>query len=107
MNAALRKRSNEVDVGNVEATDAKMDALRSSLDEVTEDAGELRADIKSVHSEMHAGFAALRESIVGMQASVAALRGTMKTMFWSVGAVGMLVTIFFAAGKALHWFVNQ
>jgi peptidoglycan hydrolase CwlO-like protein len=133
MNAVSRKTYNEVDVGTIEATDAKIDALHSSLGEVKGDVRELRADIHSLrdkvdknHSEMHAGFTALRESIAGVQAStqtgiaslqastqtsiaslqvsVAGLRATMKTMFWSVGAVGMLATIFFTAGRALHWF---
>jgi uncharacterized protein involved in exopolysaccharide biosynthesis len=133
MNAVLRKRNSEVDVGNAEATEAKIDALRSSLDEVKEDVRELRTDIHSLrdkivknYSEMHAGFAALRESIADLQASmqssiaglqasmqsnvaglhmsVAELRATMKTVFWAIGVVGMLATIFFTAGKALHWF---
>jgi hypothetical protein len=62
-------RKNEVDVGNIEATEVKIDALRDSLDEVKRDVRELRADLHSLrdkvdkhYSEMHAGFAALRES---------------------------------------------
>jgi uncharacterized protein involved in exopolysaccharide biosynthesis len=119
MNAALQQRKNEVDVGTIEATEAKIDALRDSLDEV-------KADVRELRTEMHAGFAALRESIASVhasmqesianvrastqesiasvRASVAALEGMMKATFWAVGVVGMLATIFFTAGKALHWF---
>jgi uncharacterized protein involved in exopolysaccharide biosynthesis len=112
-------QKNEVDVGNVEATDVKIDALRAGLDEVKRDVRELRA-------EMHAGFAALRESIATLQAntqssiatlqastqssiatlqaSVAGLQGMMKATFWAIGVLGMVATVFFTAGKALHWF---
>jgi len=137
-------------VGNTEATEAKIDALRDRVEETKQDVRELRVEVRSVrdsldetkqdvrelrvevHStrdkidklrdEMHAGFAALRESIVGtqsgvqtsitslqanvtnLQASIAELRATMKTAFWAVSVVGMLSMIFFTAGKALHWF---
>jgi hypothetical protein len=76
-------------------------ALRESIAGVQADA---RADLNSLRGEMHAGFAALRESAASIQASVAELRATMKTLFWAVSVVGMLATIFFTAGKALHWF---
>ena len=91
-------------MGTLEATEAKIDALRDSVDEVKKDVRELRADVSSLrekvdkhHSDMLTGFAALRESI-------AELRATMRTMFWAIGVLGMLATIFFTAGKALHWF---
>lgn len=164
MNAVLQKRNNEVDVGTIEATEAKIDALRDS------DLKSLRDKVDKIQSEMHTGFAALRESIAavqaelqtsiasvqttlqanvagvqtslqtsiaavqtslqtniaamqtslqaniagvqtslqtsvaGLQASVAELRGMMKTMVWAIGLLGMAATIFFTAGKALHWF---
>jgi uncharacterized protein involved in exopolysaccharide biosynthesis len=151
MSSMLRQRKNEVDVGSNEATEAKIDALGDRLDDMKEDARGLRADVNSLrdkldkyYGEMHAGFAALRESIVGvqtgvqtnitslqanvqasitslqasvqtsitslqgsvasLQASVAELRATMKTMFWAIGIVGMLATIFLTAAKVLHWF---
>ncbi len=110
MNAMIQHRP-EVDVGTIEATEAKIDALRDSLDETKKDVRELRVEINSlrdkvdrIHGEMHAGFAALHQSIAGVQASVAELRATMKTMVWAVSVVGMLAMIFFTAGKALHWF---
>jgi hypothetical protein len=104
MNAVLRKRNAEINVGNVEATDVRIDALRAGLDEVKKDIREFRADFRSlvdkidrIHGEMHAGFAAMRESI-------ADLRATMRTMFWAVGIVGTLAMVFLTAGRALHWF---
>lgn len=132
MNAVIQHRE-EVDVGNAEATEAKIDGLRDSLDETKQDIRELRGEIRSLsdkvdrhHGESHAGFAALRKTmddmgaslraeitgiqtslrtdIAALQQSVAGLRETLKTMFWCVGAAGMLATLFFAAGKALHWF---
>jgi uncharacterized protein involved in exopolysaccharide biosynthesis len=73
MNAMIRQ-TGEVDVASNEATEAKIDALRDSLDEGKADVRELRGDISSLrdkvdknYSEMHAGFAALRESIASVQ----------------------------------------
>src|SRR5262245_48177107 len=132
MNAVIQHRD-EVDVPNVEATEAKIDALRDSLDETKQDVRELRGEIRSLsdkvdrhHGEMHAGFAALRKTmddmgaslraeiagvqtslrtdIAAIQQSVAGLRATLKTVFWGIGAVSTLAMIFFAAGKALKWF---
>ena len=120
-------------MGNVEATEARIDGLRDSLDETKQDVRELRGEIRSLsdkvdrhQGEMHAGFAALRKTmddmgaslraeiagvqtglrsdIAAIQQSVAGLRATLKTVSWGVTAVGMLATIFSAAGKALHWF---
>lgn len=96
MNAMIRPIS-EVDVSSIETIEAKLDGLRGSLDETKEDVRELRADVKSIRGEMNSGFATVRESI-------AELRATMKTAFWAMSVVGMLATIFFTAGKALHWF---
>jgi polyhydroxyalkanoate synthesis regulator phasin len=121
MNAVMQHRD-EVGVGNVGATEAKIDALRDTLDETKQDVRELRGEIHSLrdkvdrnHGEMHAGFAALRKTMDDMgatlrsdmaavQQSVAGLRATLRTVLWGVTAVGMLAMIFFAAGKALHWF---
>jgi uncharacterized protein involved in exopolysaccharide biosynthesis len=78
MNAVIQHRD-EVDVPNVEATEAKIDGLRGSLDETKQDVRELRGEIRSLsekvdrhHGEMHAGFAALRKTMDDMSASLRA-----------------------------------
>lgn len=120
-------------MADTEATDAKIDALNDSLAEVKKDVRELRGDLSDLrtevradinslnkkvddnykslldligrnYSEMHAGFASLRESIAGVQASVAGLQATVNTAVRAVGLIGMLAVVFFTAGKALHWF---
>src|SRR4029079_1605336 len=78
MNAVIQHRD-EVDVPNAEATEAKIDGLRDSLDETKQDIRELRGQIHSLservdrhHAEMHAGFAALRKTMDDMDASIRA-----------------------------------
>src|SRR6185503_730418 len=78
MNAAIQHRD-EVEVGNFEATEAKIDGLRDSLDETKQDVRELRGEIRSLsdkvdrhQGEMHAGFAALRKTMDDMGASLRA-----------------------------------
>src|SRR5262245_38397317 len=97
MNVMARFRTSEGDVVTLEAVDVKVEAQGKSLDEVKKDVREIRADVSSLRNQMHAGFMALN-------ASVADLRATIKSAIWAFGAVGTLVTIFFAAGNALHWF---
>lgn len=133
MNAVRRLRPYEVDVANAETTDAKIDALREGLEDVKKDVRDLRTDVNSlrdkvdknysemhkefaaVRSEMHAGFAAirgemhagfntLRESISGLEKSVAALRAMMKTALAIITLGATFAIIFFTAGNALNWF---
>lgn len=120
-------------MASAETLDIKIDALGTGVDELKKDAREFRSELGALRSkvdtdigtlrnkvdsdvgavrdrvdglrgEMHAGFAALRDSVASVQASIESLRATLKTVGWAVSVVGMLAIIFFTAGKSLHWF---
>ena len=83
MNAVRRASSYEVEVGNVEATEAKIDALRTKVDDM--------------HASTH-------KSLADLQANIAALHATVKTMGRALSLGTALLVVFFSAGKALNWF---
>ena len=85
MNAVRRESSYEVRMGNADATDTKIEALRDSLEETKADVRELRKDVgfvrekvEDLRAEMNTGFTALRGE---MYNGFAALRGEMNDGF--------------------------
>jgi outer membrane murein-binding lipoprotein Lpp len=132
MNARFRE-SDEVQVTNKEALEAKIDGLTTGMGEVRTDVRELRADNKALRNDMNEGFRALDAKIeqrtavltAGQQTlrekmeegfraqdakvtklseDVAGMRGLQKAILWVIGGVGTFASLLFTAAKALHWF---
>ena len=88
MNTVRRLTAYEVDVAYAETTDAKIDALRSDVDEVKQDLRELRAEVKADVRELRDGLSSLRDKVdknyAEMQTGFAAIRGEMQAGFTAI-----------------------